>query len=213
VEEGFVLVTSEHRFADCHDVLRLCGNLVSVQDNILSLAHKSVKDFLLSTNVTGQPTNDCEDYEVEIGCTCLTYLAFLGDSYYFGLGRTSTGRLGRLRKSYPFLEYATAMWPHSSQAPFPPNRASRSNTVVPEPPRPSNAMADLAYSSTSGYLGQSNTTCSLRKCRRICRDGLWSSGTSGKTCARRILQGRPIVTKALPSPRAAVPNPFDHLII
>jgi hypothetical protein len=96
VEEGLVLVTSEHRFADCNDVLQLCGNLVSVQDNILSLAHKSVKAFLLSADVTGRPANDYEDYEVEIGRTCLTYLAFLE----------------RLRKSYPFLEYAAAMWPH-----------------------------------------------------------------------------------------------------
>jgi hypothetical protein len=53
VEDGLVLVTSEHRFADCNHVLQLCGNLVSVQDNILNLAHKSIKDFLLSAGVTG----------------------------------------------------------------------------------------------------------------------------------------------------------------
>jgi hypothetical protein len=112
VEEGLVLVTSEHRFADCHDVLQLCGNLVSVQDNIPSLAHKSVKDLLLSADVTGRPANDYEDYEVEIGRICLTYLAFLEDSYCFELGGTSTGCLERIRKSYPFLEYAAAMWLH-----------------------------------------------------------------------------------------------------
>lgn len=53
VEEGSVLVTSEHHFGDCNDVLQLCRNLVSVQGNILDLAHKSVKDFLLSADVTG----------------------------------------------------------------------------------------------------------------------------------------------------------------
>ena len=112
MEEGLVLVTSEHCFADYQDVLQLCGNLVSVQDNILSLAHKSVKDFLLSTEVAGRPANDYEDYEVEIGRTCLTYLAFSGDANCIGLGTTSTERLDGLRKSYPFLKYAATMWPH-----------------------------------------------------------------------------------------------------
>jgi hypothetical protein len=62
--------------------------------------------------VTGQPANGYEDYEVEVGRTYLTYLAFLGDANCFGLGTTSTERLDGLRKSYPFLEYAAAMWPY-----------------------------------------------------------------------------------------------------
>jgi hypothetical protein len=114
-EEGLVLVTSEHRFADCHDVLQLCGNLVSVQDNILSLAHKSTKDFLLSADV---PANDYEDYEVEIGSTCLTYLAFLGDSYRFELGGTSAGTLGTLMEELSVSGIRRSHVASSSQAPF-----------------------------------------------------------------------------------------------
>src|SRR2546423_12664514 len=109
VEEGLVLVTSEHRFTDCHDVLQLCGNLVSVQDNILSLAHKPVKDFFLFADVTGRPANDYEDYEVEIGRTCLTYLAFLGDSYYFELSGSRPAHFRRFTQTSPFLKNTTAI--------------------------------------------------------------------------------------------------------
>jgi hypothetical protein len=111
VEEGMVKVASENRFADCNDVLFLCGNLVSVQDTILSLAHKSVKDFLLSADVAARPTNDLDDLEIEIGRTCLTYLSFV-EPYNSKTSVSNTEHLKELRKCYPFLEYAAAMWPH-----------------------------------------------------------------------------------------------------
>ena len=111
IEDGMVLVTSANRFAECSDVLQLCGNLVSLQDDILSLAHKSVKDFLLSPDVTGRPGNEYDDLEIEIGRTCLTYLSFPGNTDNIKVGVHSTEYLERLRKSFPLLEYSAAMWP------------------------------------------------------------------------------------------------------
>jgi hypothetical protein len=123
IEDGMVRVTPVHRFANCDEILQLCGNFVSVQDKILSLAHKSVKDFLLSADVTQQPANEYGDLEIEIGRTCLIYLSFSGDSDNFETGAPSTEQLQRLRVCYPFLEYAAAMWPHHLR------RASHQNAL------------------------------------------------------------------------------------
>lgn len=47
IEDGVVRVTPGNRFANCNEILQLCGNFVSVQDKILSLAHKPVKGLLV----------------------------------------------------------------------------------------------------------------------------------------------------------------------
>lgn len=111
VEDGMDNVASENRFPDPSDILSLCGNLVNLQDRILSLAHKSVKDFLLSADVAATPTNHLDDLEIEIGRTCLTYLSFL-EPHNSKAHVSNTEHLKELRKCYPFLEYAAAMWPH-----------------------------------------------------------------------------------------------------
>ena len=48
VEEVGEDVEPDNRFEDLMSILPLLGNLVNVQDFILSLSHKSIKDFLES---------------------------------------------------------------------------------------------------------------------------------------------------------------------
>src|SRR5271168_3701642 len=67
---------------------------------------------------------------------------FLGRFLLLRTRRDQHRMLGTLTEEPSVSGIRSSYVASSSQAPFPPNRASRSNTVVPEPPRPSNAADD-----------------------------------------------------------------------
>lgn len=97
---------------DPEDVLGILGGLVMVSaEKIVSLAHYSVKEFLVSEEVrTTKPNFWIGSYDVErdLATVCLAYLCY--DDFRKPLLPDIGAFEGRLNE-YKFLAYATAAWP------------------------------------------------------------------------------------------------------
>jgi hypothetical protein len=103
----------ESRLRSAHDILSLCGSLITVSDQgHVSLAHLSVKDYLLSAETKLQPsvsafTMSAGDANHEPAMNCLSYILFTE----FGKGPSSTseGYVARLAK-HLVLKHAATAW-------------------------------------------------------------------------------------------------------
>lgn len=97
---------------DPEDVLGILGGLVVVSaEKIVSLAHYSVKEFLVSEEVrTTKPNFWIGSYDVErdLAAVCLAYLCY--DDFRKPLLPDIGAFEGRLNE-YKFLAYATVAWP------------------------------------------------------------------------------------------------------
>jgi hypothetical protein len=80
IEPGLESIDDEMRLSSTEDILSLCSSLVNVTDKgHVQLAHRSVKDFLLSAKISGDATISIfhlppEHVNHELAMTCLTYL-------------------------------------------------------------------------------------------------------------------------------------------
>lgn len=114
-------------------ILTFLGTLVSSQDSILTLAHKSVKDFLESPRAQSGPLQMGPFLERHIGNAvepgvighaaddfiardCLGYLSIPHVTARQMMAidimkDPNTSYLGRLNKADPLLDYAARMWP------------------------------------------------------------------------------------------------------
>ena len=123
----------ENRFEDPMAILSFLGTLVSTQDSILTLAHKSVKDFLESPRAQSGPLqirlflerhNQCTLESETIGHAadlfiarvCLGYLStpHLAARQTMSTDVTkdpNTSYLGKLNKENALMDYAARMWP------------------------------------------------------------------------------------------------------
>jgi Ankyrin repeats (many copies) len=96
------------------DIVDMCGNLVVASDitNIVTLAHLSVKEYLLSssiieTSVRSFAFSEHSGYQT-LTAFCLSYLS----STDFCTGPVKTGKAWTHRNTtHPFLEYAARAWP------------------------------------------------------------------------------------------------------
>lgn len=97
---------------DPEDVLGILGGLVMVSaEKIVSLAHYSVKEFLMSEEVRStKPTFWISSYDAErdLAAVCLAYLCY--DDFKKPLLPDIGAFEGRLN-GYKFLAYATMAWP------------------------------------------------------------------------------------------------------
>lgn len=97
---------------DPEDVLGILGGLVMVSaEKIVSLAHYSVKEFLVSQEVRStKPTFWISSYDAErdLAAVCLAYLCY--DDFRKPLLPDIGAFEGRLNE-YKFLAYATMAWP------------------------------------------------------------------------------------------------------
>lgn len=97
---------------DPEDVLGILGGLVMVSaEKIVSLAHYSVKEFLVSEEVRStKPTFWISSYDAErdLAAVCLAYLCY--DDFRKPLLPDIGAFEGRLNE-YKFLAYATMAWP------------------------------------------------------------------------------------------------------
>ena len=122
----------DNRFEDPMAILTFLGTLVSTQDSILTLAHKSVKDFLESPRAQSGPLqiglflerhNQCalepdmigHAADIFIARGCLSYLSrphlTARQMSFTGVMKDpNTSYLGRLNKANPLLDYAARMW-------------------------------------------------------------------------------------------------------
>ena len=123
----------DNRFEDPMSILTFLGTLVSTQDSILTLAHKSVKDFLESPRAQSGPLqiglflerhNECalepdmigHAADIFIARGCLGYLSITHltarQMMLTGIMKDpNTSYLARLNKANPLLDYAARMWP------------------------------------------------------------------------------------------------------
>lgn len=94
------------------DVIGLCGGLVDFDENtgIVSLAHHSVKTYLMDSDLKGSVSHfrlfDDQANRVLVEM-CLTYLSF--DAFSGGPCESKTSLSNRMQ-SFPFLDYAAHHW-------------------------------------------------------------------------------------------------------
>ena len=123
LEDEMTNVQPEERFEDFTEILSLISSLINVQDGNLTLAHKSVQDFL----VTRQERRDFvppftsnllyRGADIYIAKRCLQYLAFPQQpvcdiAEAKNVKDPNTRHLAKLLTEYPFLDYAASRWPH-----------------------------------------------------------------------------------------------------
>ena len=122
LEDEMTNVQPEERFEDFTEILSLISSLVNVQDGNLTLAHKSVQDFLVTKQGRGDfvPPFTSLLYrgaDIYIAKRCLQYLAFpqqpvCGIAELRNVKDPNTRLLAKLLTEYPFLDYAASRWPH-----------------------------------------------------------------------------------------------------
>lgn len=135
IENSADKLQPDDRFEDPIAVLSFVGSLVNVQDSILTLAHKSVKDFLeskralfgalqlgLFLGIPNGPSNTERAADIYIAQKCFGYLALphvsarqaklVGD-----VKDPNTTYLGILRRENPLLEYAAYNWSYHVRHP------------------------------------------------------------------------------------------------
>lgn len=115
IEIGTTNLDEDCRLSNPQDILSLCGSLITISDDeSLSLAHLSVKDYLLSANI--KDNADVSMYALtaneaneELAATCLTYLSY--DEFKSGPCSCADDYASRLRR-YPLLKHAATAWPY-----------------------------------------------------------------------------------------------------
>src|SRR2546421_10427542 len=123
LEDEMTNVQPEERFEDFTEILSLISSLINVQDGNLTLAHKSVQDFLVNQQERGDfvtpYTSDLlyRGADIYIAKRCLQYLAFPQQpvcdiAEARNVKDPNTRHLAKLLTEYPFLDYAASRWPH-----------------------------------------------------------------------------------------------------
>jgi hypothetical protein len=122
IEPGVDYIDEDTRLSSPQDILSLVGSLASVSDQgYVRLAHLSVKDFLLSSEICQH--NSCaifglklSDGNNELALNCLTYLFFKDLAVGPSLSASDYG--DRLAK-YPLFKHAAFEWTYYVRASSP----------------------------------------------------------------------------------------------
>lgn len=120
LEDRMTTIESEERFENFDDILCLVTSLIDIQDGHLTLAHKSVQEFLSAGPDTYFPRTLKDSYLYEggdyyIAKRCLQYLSFperpaCEVKEYKDVKSPNAVHLARLLSEYPFLDYAASRW-------------------------------------------------------------------------------------------------------
>jgi hypothetical protein len=119
IEHGLDHVDEESRLSSPDDILSLCGSLISVDDEgYARLAHMSVKDYLLSSEISASRTVSCfrmisSQANLELAIDCLTYLFF--KEFRQGPVTTAEDYLYRTT-TYPLAVHAARSWTYYARA-------------------------------------------------------------------------------------------------
>ena len=127
LEDEMTTIHAEERFEDFAEILSLISSLINVQHGILTLAHKSVQDFMVTLQGLGEYAEPSMSNNLlyrgadsYIAGRCLQYLAFpqqpacdiIEDR---SVKDPNSRHLAKLLAEYPFLDYAASRWPHHIQ--------------------------------------------------------------------------------------------------
>lgn len=109
----------EDRLNEPQDVLTLCGSLVTISaQGLLSLAHQSVKDYLVSDEIRKSPGTNVfalsrDTGNLELTRFCLAYLRF--KEFAKGPCQSAEDYEDRLA-NYPLADHAARSWPYYARA-------------------------------------------------------------------------------------------------
>jgi hypothetical protein len=118
IEEGLPDIDEDALLSSPQDLLDMCGSLVVMSDsrNEVTLAHLSVKDYLLSTSIRSSDVRrfalSPESANKMIALSCLTYLSYSG--FRTGPVKSQESWEERIEK-YPLVNYATVCWPYHTR--------------------------------------------------------------------------------------------------
>ncbi|OTB04523.1 hypothetical protein M426DRAFT_11417 [Hypoxylon sp. CI-4A] len=115
IDSGMDHLDEESLLRSPHDILDLVGGLINVTgEGHVTLAHMSVKDYLLSSNIRSNPATS--DFALSIDGAhatlfecCMAYISF--SDFRKGPSTTSEDYLRRLNK-FPLLRHAAISWPY-----------------------------------------------------------------------------------------------------
>jgi hypothetical protein len=120
LEDEMTTIHSEERFEDFGDILSLISSLIDVQDGHLTLAHKSVQEYLNAEPEFGvswwlKDSILYEGADLYIAKRCLQYLSFpqrpaCEFKEYRDVKNPNAKHLARLLSDYPLLDYAASRW-------------------------------------------------------------------------------------------------------
>nr|OQO16740.1 hypothetical protein B0A51_15282 [Rachicladosporium sp. CCFEE 5018] len=115
IESDAVCIDSDDRLIRPEAILQLCGSLiVTSEEGYLSLAHLSVKDYLLSEAVAADnetkvySMHECACHE-ELAELCLTYVSF--HDFASGPSESAIEYVDRLQR-HPLARHAAIAWPY-----------------------------------------------------------------------------------------------------
>ena len=135
IEDSGESIDPDDRFEDSMSILPFVGNLVNVQDSVLTLAHKSVKDFLespralygplqlgLFLGIKSRPQSIAIAVDTYIAQKCLGYLALphlsARETMVSGdVKDPNTAYIAILQGKNPLLDYAASMWSYHVREP------------------------------------------------------------------------------------------------
>ena len=120
LEDEMTTIQSEERLEDFGDILSLISSLIDVQDGHLTLAHKSVQEYLNAEPEFGvswwlKDSILYEGADLYIAKRCLQYLSFpqrpaCEFKEYRDVKDPNAKHLARLLSDYPLLDYAASRW-------------------------------------------------------------------------------------------------------
>lgn len=140
LEEDTKEIHSEDRFDDLSDLGGLCTSFVDIRGSHITLAHKSIKDFLITQGTGETHEVTVANIHAFIERRCLTYLSIL-DHPDDSILKMPPGpeqslrpafRLHKLCREYPLADYACTAWSyHLERAGIPqePDRGLRFSSL------------------------------------------------------------------------------------
>lgn len=119
IEKGLLDIDEDALLSSPEDLLDMCSSLVIISESRdeVTLAHLSVKDYLLSTAIRDSDARKFalsrESANKEISLSCLTYLSY--SEFRTGPVETQKAWCNRSER-YPLLQYVTVAWPYHFNA-------------------------------------------------------------------------------------------------
>ena len=154
VQPGMTSLDPEARWQH-QDLLHVIGSLViySAEDNVISLAHHSVKEYLESTHVEKNAPLfhfTSAKASIEMAKTCLTYLMM--ENFKSGPTYKFEKYMARVEE-YPLLQYAARFWPFHARSYLKESQETLDMAcALLDPTRHSNFMSWLEVMISPGYF-------------------------------------------------------------
>ncbi|KAI5777727.1 hypothetical protein EDC01DRAFT_385661 [Geopyxis carbonaria] len=133
ITPGLAAPDTRKLLADRHDILSICGSLLSCDPSteVVTLAHPSVRTYLTSPAASPLFALSAAASHAALAERCLAYLSYTP----LAAGAVAPAAHARRAKALPFLHYAARHWPlHLARAGYPPALVALSHAFLTTPP-------------------------------------------------------------------------------